>query len=93
MRILAGPVEGGVLLVGVDVEDQAEAEARLLAIVAIGGPILVGVLAMLGWVLAGAALRPVERLRSEAAALHVSEPSRRSPSPRPAMSSSGWPRR
>jgi two-component system, OmpR family, sensor kinase len=77
VRILAGPVDGGVLLVGVDVEDQVEAEARLLAIVAIGGPILVAVLGTLGWVLAGAALRPVERLREEAAALHVSEPSRR----------------
>jgi two-component system, OmpR family, sensor kinase len=76
-RILAAPAGDGVLMVGVDVEDQAEAAARLLAIVVIGGPILVGVLAALGWVLAAAALRPVERLRSEAAALHVSEPSRR----------------
>jgi two-component system, OmpR family, sensor kinase len=77
MRMLAGPVEGGVLVVAMDVEDQNEAIARLLAIVAIGGPILVGVLAGLGWLLAGAALRPVERLRTEAAALHASEPSRR----------------
>jgi heavy metal sensor kinase len=76
-RILAGQVEGGVLIVAADVEDQAEAAARLLAIVAIGGPILVGVLAWLGWLLAGAALRPVERLRTEAAAMHASEPSRR----------------
>ncbi|HEX5937093.1 MAG TPA: ATP-binding protein, partial [Actinomycetota bacterium] len=76
-RILAGPVDGGVLIVGVDVEDQAEAAARLLAIVAIGGPILIAVLAALGWLLAGAALRPVERLRTEAAALHASEPLRR----------------
>lgn len=77
LRILAGPVEGGVLMVALDVEDQIDAFRRLVAVVAIGGPILVGVLALLGWVLAGAALRPVDRLRSEAAALHVSEPSRR----------------
>ena len=76
-RLLAGPIGGGTLIVGVDVEDQSEAVARLLAIVAIGGPILVGVLAALGWLLAGAALRPVERLRGEAAALHVSELGRR----------------
>lgn len=76
-RILAGPADGGVVIVAADVEDQAEAASRLLAIVAIGGPILVAVLAWLGWLLAGAALRPVERLRTEAAALHASEPSRR----------------
>jgi two-component system, OmpR family, sensor kinase len=81
VRILAGPVDGGVLIVAADVEDQAEAASRLLAIVAIGGPILVGVLAGLGWLLAGAALRPVERLREEASAISSSEPDRRLPVP------------
>jgi two-component system, OmpR family, sensor kinase len=81
VRILAAPVGGGVLVVGVDAEDQAEAAGRLLAIVAIGGPLVVVAMAGLGWLLAGAALRPVERLREEASAISSSEPDRRLPVP------------
>ena len=55
--------------------------SRVAAIVAIGGPILLAAMAGLGWVLAGAALRPVERLRAEAAALSLAEPARRLPVP------------
>ena len=80
-RILATPVDGGVLLVGVDVEDQNEAVARLATLVAIGGPVLLLALSVLGWILAGAALRPVEELRSEAAAISTTEPERRLPVP------------
>jgi signal transduction histidine kinase len=50
-------------------------------LVAIGGPILVLGLTALGWVLAGASLRPVERLRSEAASISLAEPDRRLPVP------------
>ena len=82
-RLLAVPTgEGSVLVVGVDVEDQREAVARLAAVVAVGGPVLLLATTAVGWVLAGAALRPVERLRSEAEAISVSEPSRRLPAPR-----------
>jgi two-component system, OmpR family, sensor kinase len=82
VRILAARVgSGGILVLGVDVEDQREAVARLTAIVAVGGPILLAAVAALGWFLAGAALRPVERLRAEAAALSSVEPSGRLPVP------------
>jgi two-component system OmpR family sensor kinase len=84
-RLLAVPLPpgiGSVLVVGVDVEDQREAVARLAAVVAVGGPVLLLATTAVGWVLAGAALGPVERLRSEAAAISVSEPSRRLPEPR-----------
>jgi two-component system OmpR family sensor kinase len=82
VRILAGPVEdGGIVMVAVDVEDQQEAIARLIAILAIGGPALLAVLALVGWGLAGRALRPVERLREEAAAISTIEPDRRLPVP------------
>jgi hypothetical protein len=80
--------DGSILLVGQDVDDQREAVARLTAIVAVGGPILLLAMAALGWTLAGAALRPVERLRAEAATIQSLEPSRRlavpdtGPSPR-----------
>jgi two-component system OmpR family sensor kinase len=81
-RILAGRLgEGGILIVGVDVEDQQEAFIRLATMVAIGGPILLLVMAGLGWILAGSALRPMEHLREEAAAFSTIEPSRRLPVP------------
>jgi heavy metal sensor kinase len=84
-RLLAVPVlpgNGSVLIVGVDVDDQREAVAGLAAIVAVGGPIALVATSAVGWVLAGAALRPVERLRAEAAAISLAEPSRRLPAPR-----------
>ena len=81
-RLLAARVGGGgVLVLGVDVEDQRDAIARLTVLVGAGGPILLIALSALGWFLAGAALRPVERLRAEAAALSMTEPSRRLPLP------------
>ena len=81
VRILAAPVDGGILVLGVDVEDQRDAIARLTVLVAIGGPVLLFAFAVLGWFLARAALRPVERLRAEAAVLTTSEPARRLPVP------------
>jgi two-component system OmpR family sensor kinase len=82
VRILAAPIgSAGVLVLGVDVEDQREAVARLTALLAIGGPVLLAAVAALGCLLAGAALKPVERLRAEAAALSSIEPSRRLPVP------------
>jgi len=81
-RLLAARVEsGGVLVLGVDVEDQRDAIARLTVLVGVGAPILLTALSVLGWLLAGAALRPVERLRAEAAVLSMAEPSRRLPAP------------
>jgi heavy metal sensor kinase len=79
-RLLAVPLPpgiGSVVIVGVDVDDQREAVARLTTLMAVGGPVLLIVLSVLGWILAGAALRPVERLRAEADAISTIEPSRR----------------
>jgi two-component system, OmpR family, sensor kinase len=70
-----------ILIVGQDVDDQREAVARLTGLVAIGSPLLLAAMAGLGWVLAGAALRPVGRLREEASAISSSEPDRRLPVP------------
>ena len=82
VRIYATCVSGnGKLVIGQDVEDQRDAVARLTAIVVFGGPILLVAMAILGWVLAGAALRPVERLRVEASAVSFTEPDRRLPVP------------
>jgi heavy metal sensor kinase len=82
-RVLSVPAgNGSILVIGIDVDDQREAVARLTVLVAVGGPIVMLALTALGWVIAGAALRPVERLRSEAAAISIAEPSRRLPVPR-----------
>jgi signal transduction histidine kinase len=77
IRILADRAGEGVLVLAVDVGDQRESTTRLTALVALGAPLLLVALAVLGWILAGGALRPVERLRAEAAALSTIEPSRR----------------
>lgn len=73
-RLLAG--DGSMLVVGMDVEDQREAVDRLTVLVAVGGPIVSLALSALGWILARAALRPVEELRSEAAAISSVSPRR-----------------
>jgi heavy metal sensor kinase len=66
-----------ILVIGQDIEDQQDAVARLAVLEAIGAPLLFVAITVLGWILAGAALRPVERLRAEAAAISTIEPSRR----------------
>ena len=81
VRILAGPAGDGALVLAVDVEDQHEAIARLTTLVALGAPVLLASMAGLGWVVAGRALRPVERLRQEASAISTIEPARRLPVP------------
>ena len=81
-RLLAVPAsEGRVLVVGASLDDQNEALARLAILLAIGGPLALALATAVGWVVAGAALRPVERMRAEAAAITASEPGHRLHSP------------
>ena len=77
-RLLAVRVAGGgALVVGASLEDQQDALGLLLAQLLIGGPVAVALASLVGWLVAGAALRPVERLRIEAEAISGSEPGRR----------------
>ncbi|MFE1953638.1 ATP-binding protein [Streptomyces sp. NPDC059524] len=83
-RLLALPVRlpgtaprSAVLVVGAPLGDRAEALDRLLLLLLIGGPLALAASSYAGWLLAGAALRPVERLRREAAAISETEPERR----------------
>ena len=69
------------VVVGAILSDRREALYRLLVLFAIGGPAALIVTSAAGWLLAGAALRPVERMRREAAAISASEPERRLPVP------------
>lgn len=77
-RLLAVPAPGGaVLVVGASLEDQEEALTRLAILLAVGGPLALVLATGVGWLVTGAALRPVERMRAEAAAISASEPGRR----------------
>lgn len=83
-RLLALPVrlpgtvaQPAVLVVGAPLGDRAQALDRLLLLLLIGGPLALAASSYAGWLLAGAALRPVERIRREAAAISETEPERR----------------
>ena len=81
-RLLAVRTDGGrMIVVGSSLDDQKEALARLATLLAVGGPAALILVAAVGWVIGGAALRPVERMRKEAAAISASEPGRRLPVP------------
>ncbi|HKA69295.1 MAG TPA: ATP-binding protein [Actinomycetes bacterium] len=56
-----------VLTVGVSAEPLQEARQRLLTLLLIAGPVLLGLLAVAGWLVVRAALRPVDALTREAA--------------------------
>jgi signal transduction histidine kinase len=65
------------IVVGTNLGDMNDALQRFAVLLTVVGSAALVVTTIAGWFLAGAALRPVERLRREAAALSVSEPDRR----------------
>ena len=77
-RVLAArQTDGTLLILGVAFDDQREALDRLLGLLVVVAPLAAALAAMVGWVVAAAALRPVERMRRESEAISGSEPSRR----------------
>lgn len=84
-RILAVPVMHAdaryVLLVGGSLQDRRDAMLQLAATLAIGGPLALALISFSGWLVVGAALRPVERMRAHAAAISTLEPDQRLPVP------------
>jgi two-component system, OmpR family, sensor kinase len=86
LRLLAIPAaaEGGrtvVVVVGTSTEERAEALESLLGQLLLGGPLTLAAASLLGFLLAAAALRPVESMRREAEAVSAAEPGRRLPLP------------
>ncbi len=85
VRLLAVPasVAGArrFVIVGATLGDRRDDLDRLLVALAIGGPVALALTSVAGWIVAGFGLRPVERMRVEAAAISVSEPDRRLPVP------------
>jgi two-component system, OmpR family, sensor kinase len=80
-RLLARPIEVDgkqeILVVGSPLDAYIRARERLAVVLLVASPVLIGLLAGAGWVLAGAALRPVARLTDETAGIPVDELGRR----------------
>ena len=84
-RLLAGgvstPGETVTLIVGRSTESRREALDNLVAQLALGGPLVLVISSILAYVLAAAALRPVESMRREAEAIGTTSRSGRLPTP------------
>jgi two-component system OmpR family sensor kinase len=79
-RILEMPTgDGRVIVTGVAFDDQREVLDRLRVLFALAGVVAVALAGAVGWLVARAALRPVERMRIESEAVSASEPGRRLP--------------
>jgi signal transduction histidine kinase len=80
-RILVTRVESPagqrVMLVGASLDDRDETVRSFVLELALIGPVALALVSLLGYALATAALRPVESMRREAAAISASEPGRR----------------
>lgn len=67
VRLLAGPSKsGGVVVVGTALEEVASAQRRLELALGIGLPLLAALVTLVGWFIAGAALRPVQEMIEDA---------------------------
>ncbi|MGZ4124733.1 MAG: ATP-binding protein [Actinomycetota bacterium] len=84
-RILAVPVEHAgtryVLMAGSSLQDRHDQLLQLGSTLAAAGVLGLALISFGGWMLVGAALRPVDRMRREAAAVSAAEPQRRLPVP------------
>jgi two-component system OmpR family sensor kinase len=82
-RLLATPVHAQdqdlVVVVGASLENRSEALSNLLSQLLLGGPVALLAAALLAYLLASAALRPVESMRRQAEAISATEPGRRLP--------------
>jgi signal transduction histidine kinase len=78
-RMLAVPVGGRVLIAGTTRENRAEALRSVRNAFLIGGPVALLLASLAGYVLAGAALRPIEAMRRRAADISTSSLDERLP--------------
>jgi signal transduction histidine kinase len=80
-RVLATPVRHGVLIVGETRMNDVETLAAFRTELLIAGPIALLLASLAGYFVAGVALRPVEAMRSRAAAISAETPGERLPVP------------
>jgi signal transduction histidine kinase len=78
--IAAGPTRG-YAVVGATLSNSQEALGTLVRQLEIALPAALVISTIVAWLVAGAALRPVERMRREAADITVTDPTRRLPVP------------
>ncbi len=82
-RLLARPVNVGatpaVLVVGSSLDSYDRARERLALVLLVTSPVVIGALAGAGWLLAGAALRPVRRITQQADEITVNDLDQRLP--------------
>ena len=81
VRVLVTRVDGRYLLVGASLEDRADALSGLLAQLLVVGPLALIITSIGGYLLAAAALRPVETMSRRAASISANRPGRRLPLP------------
>ncbi len=81
LLLLVKPVEDGFLVVGTSREDADEALATLRNQLLIAGPLALAVAGGLGYLVAGAGLRPIERMRSRATTISARSAGERLPVP------------
>ena len=79
--LLVRPVDEGFLVVGTSREDADEALAALRNQLLIAGPLALAVAGGLGYLVAGAGLRPIERMRARAATISARTAGERLPVP------------
>ena len=83
VRLLAMPApDDSVVITGVTIDDQRAALATFVSHFAVALPVAIVLAGGVGWLVAGAALRPVERIRIEAEAISGGELDRRLSVPR-----------
>jgi signal transduction histidine kinase len=85
VRLLATPVQVQdqllVVVVGASLDDRDDALSTLRSQLLVGGPVVLVLTSLLGYLLAGAALHPVESMRRRAAEISAAAPGRRLPVP------------
>jgi len=80
-RLLAVPFDSSadpaVLVVGTTLADRTDALRQLSEVFLIGGPAAIAIACLAGWIVAGWALHPMERMRQQASAITASGLDRR----------------
>ena len=80
-RLLALPVQDRVLVVGATLEHRNDTLTSLQAAFLVGGPVALVLMSLGGYLLAGAALRPIESMRRRAAEISSTSLDERLPVP------------
>jgi two-component system OmpR family sensor kinase len=82
LRLLARPADGdAIVVVGEPLAQREKALDALRTLLAVGGPLALLIASLIGYALAAAALRPVERMRRRAEAVTAAETGGRLPVP------------